>query len=79
MGLSPVSEADLAGVERWFAATLDHCRKLRGQQRHVEAENSAAGALKLFRTLHATEANHGFFADFLTHPYEGLFEEYVRT
>ena len=72
-----IGEADLASVERWFAATLDHCASLRSCQRHEAARNSAHGALKLARALKETESVHGFFADFLVRPYEARFGEYL--
>jgi hypothetical protein len=72
-----ISEVDLEAVERLLAATLAHCHKLRDQQRHNGAAASASGALRLLRTLRATQADHGFFADFITRPYDGLFEEFV--
>jgi hypothetical protein len=72
-----IEEVDLEAVTRLLSATLRQCRKLRDQQRHSSAAISAAGALRLLRTLRATEAEHGFFADFITRPYEGLFEEFV--
>lgn len=77
MMLVPIEEADLEAVDRLLGATLAHCFSLRAEQRHGCAGRSAAGALRLIRTLKATEADHGFFADFLTRPYEGQFEEFV--
>lgn len=73
-----IGEADLAAVERWFSATLDQCRKLRACQRHVAAENSALGALKMFRVLRETESHHGFFAALISAPSEDAFREFVR-
>jgi hypothetical protein len=75
--LAPIEPADLEAAERLLSATLAHCRKLRSQQRHASAANSAAGAIRLMRTLSETQANHGFFADFVTRPFAGLFEEFV--
>lgn len=71
-----IGEADLAAVERWFAATLDHCRNLRADQRHIAAENCAHGALKLMRVLHETQAVHGFFAELVAFD-EGQFLDFV--
>lgn len=73
-----IGEADLAAVERWFAATLDHCRNLRADQQHIAAENCAHGALKLFRVLRETESHHGFFAALISAPSEEAFREFVR-
>jgi hypothetical protein len=76
--MAPVTEADLGAVERWFAATLEQCQKLRSCQRHVAAENSAAGALRLLRTMRETEAVHGFFSGLLVIPAEEAFQEFIR-
>jgi hypothetical protein len=73
-----IGEGDLAAVERWFFATLDHCRKLRDQQSHTEAENSAAGALKMLRVLRETESIHGFFSALVAAPGEEAFMEFLR-
>lgn len=75
---SVIGEADLAAVERWFFATLEHCRKLRACQRHIEAENCAYGALKLHRVLRETEATHGFFAGLIASPSEDDFREFIH-
>ena len=75
--LAPVTEADLEAVERMLVATLGHCHTLRSQQRHQGARLSAAGALRLIRTMQETQAHHGFFADLITRPFQGRFEEFL--
>jgi hypothetical protein len=75
--VSHITEADLGAVERWFLATLEQCRKLRACQRHIAAENCAAGALSLLRTMRETQAVHGFFADLLVVPAEDAFREFM--
>lgn len=76
--MSDITEADLAAAERWFFATLEQCRKLRACQRHVAAETTALGALKMFRVLRETQAIHGFFADLIAAPSEDKFLEFVQ-